>query len=97
MNTMYTGTGVGLLGLGFAGFFTLVLIVSLWSVFWTGWALWIAARKGEKIWFIVMLVLNTVGVLEILYIFIFSKKDVFKNLKQKEESVEELQEKPQSE
>jgi len=72
---MYTGTGIGLLGLGAAGFMTVILAIGLWSVVWKGWALWIAARKGEKVWFIIMLVLNTVGILEILYIFIFSKRE----------------------
>jgi len=45
-----------------------------WTLFWKAWALWVAARKGSKAWYIAMLILNTVGILEILYIFIFSKK-----------------------
>ncbi|MFH0852382.1 MAG: DUF5652 family protein [bacterium] len=45
-----------------------------WSVIWKGIALWKAARNGHKIWFFVLLILNTVGILEILYIFIWGKK-----------------------
>ena len=52
----------------------LILSAGLWSLVWTGWALWIAARKKQKVWFIALLILNTLGILEILYIFIFSKK-----------------------
>lgn len=48
-------------------------IVSLWSLAWKGYALWIAARKESKIWFVLILVLNTVGLLEILYVFVLSK------------------------
>lgn len=38
-------------------------------------ALWIAARKNSKIWFILLLILNTAGILPLFYIFYFSKKD----------------------
>jgi uncharacterized membrane protein YiaA len=47
----------------------------LWSLPWKGIALWKAAQRKEKGWFIAILVLNTLAILEILYIFVFSKKD----------------------
>lgn len=52
------------------------LIVPLlaWSLLWKGWALWKAAKNGSKPWFIVLLVVNTMGILDLLYIFVFSKK-----------------------
>jgi len=40
----------------------------MWSAFWKGMALWHAAKRDEKPWFIVLLVVNTVGVLEIIYL-----------------------------
>jgi len=46
----------------------------VWSVIWKGLALWKAARNKDKWWFIVMLLVNTVGILEILYIYVFRKK-----------------------
>jgi hypothetical protein len=46
----------------------------IWSLIWKGWALWRAARAGSKPWFVVLLIVNTVGILEILYVFVFSKK-----------------------
>lgn len=52
----------------------LFLVVMLWSIFWKGMALWKAARAGSKPWFVALLVVNTVGILEILYIYVFSKK-----------------------
>jgi hypothetical protein len=52
----------------------IIIIVSLWTIPWKGVALYKSARLNQKWWFITMLVLNTVGLLEILYIFIFSKK-----------------------
>lgn len=44
-----------------------------WSLGWKGWALWIAARLDQKVWFIVLLLVNTLGILDIFYIFYFSK------------------------
>ena len=67
----WMGPGAGLLvGFGVLG----VLVVAVWSIYWKGMALWHAARKGEKVWFVVLLVVNTVGILEILYLYVFSKK-----------------------
>ncbi|MFH1968353.1 MAG: DUF5652 family protein [bacterium] len=63
-----------------AGFFTLFILLAIWSLIWKGIALWKAARNGSKPWFIVLLVINTVGILEIVYIFFFSKKKQQSNL-----------------
>ena len=60
----------------FAGstFGLLVVIALLWTIAWKGWALWLAARRGEKVWFIILLIVNTVGILEIIYIFAVAKQ-----------------------
>ena len=52
----------------------IVLLVLAWSLFWKGKALWRAAHLEQKRWFVALLILNTFGILEILYLFIFSKK-----------------------
>lgn len=54
--------------------FLLSVVLAVWTLPWKGWALWLAARRHEKIWFIVMLVLNTVAILEIIYIFFVAKR-----------------------
>ncbi len=53
----------------------LIVLLSLWTIPWKGYALWMAARKSDKWWFIALLVINTMAILEILYIFWFSKRD----------------------
>ncbi len=63
---------LALFGLG-AGFSLIILVTVAWTIFWKGWALWIAARKGELWWFLAMLIINTFGILEIVYIFFFKK------------------------
>lgn len=60
-------------GNAWLGLSPLLIILTVWSIFWKGWALWESGRRNQKIWFVVMLVVNTVGILEILYIFVFSK------------------------
>lgn len=52
----------------------LVTLTTLWTLPWKGWALWLAARRKEKVWFIVLLIVNTLAVLEIIYIFAIAKQ-----------------------
>ncbi len=52
----------------------LVAIVGIWTIIWKGIALWKAARNNSAPWFVALLLLNTVGILEIIYVFFFSKK-----------------------
>jgi len=49
-----------------------VVVLMIWSVVWKAWALWRAARNTHLAWFIVMMIINTAGILEIIYIFAFS-------------------------
>ncbi len=56
-----------------------ILAFVLWSVIWKGLALWHSARRKEPWWFVIMLVVNTAGILEIIYLF-FVAKHKFKEL-----------------
>jgi len=51
-----------------------ISLASIWSVVWKGIALWKAGRNGHLVWFIVLLIVNTLGILEIIYIFAFSQR-----------------------
>ena len=51
----------------------LILLAWIWTIPWKGVAMWKAAKKNHIVWFIVFLIVNTIGILEILYIYIFSK------------------------
>lgn len=50
-----------------------LFLILLWVLPWKGVALWKAAKNGHKKWFIALLLLNTLAILEIIYIFVFSK------------------------
>ncbi len=51
----------------------LLLTITVWTLIWKLPALWIAARKRQIVWFIILALVNTMGILEIIYIFILSK------------------------
>ncbi len=50
-----------------------LILLAIWTVPWKGLALWRSAKKGDRAWFIVLLLINTLGILEIIYLFFFSK------------------------
>lgn len=64
-------------GFGEISIFTILFVAAIviWTLFWKGLALWTSARNNHKAWFIVLLVLNTAGILEIIYYFFFRKQD----------------------
>lgn len=51
----------------------LLIIIAVWTLFWKITALWKSARNNQFVWFIVFMFVNTIGILEILYIYVFSK------------------------
>lgn len=46
-----------------------LLLLSVWMFFWKGLGLWHAAKSNQRSWFLVLLILNTMGILEIVYLF----------------------------
>ena len=54
--------------------------LAAWELVWKGIALWRAAHNNQNIWFIAILIVNTFGILEIIYIFYFSKPKPMTNL-----------------
>ena len=52
----------------------IIAILILWSIPWKIYAVWTAVKRDQKKWFVALLILNTVGILEIFYIFHIAKK-----------------------
>ncbi|HEX8974423.1 MAG TPA: DUF5652 family protein [Patescibacteria group bacterium] len=50
----------------------IIALIVIWSFPWKGVALWKAARNSHLGWFVVLLLLNTLAILDIIYIFVFS-------------------------
>ena len=53
---------------------TFLLLTLIWTLPWKGFALWKSSRNEEKWWFVAILLTNTFALLDVLYIFYFSKK-----------------------
>jgi hypothetical protein len=71
MNPYGMGYGMGLPGLPPVVGLALVALIA-WSLVWKGLALWRAVKRGDRIWFIVFLIVNTAGILEIVYLFLIT-------------------------
>ncbi|MFA6077089.1 MAG: DUF5652 family protein [Candidatus Paceibacterota bacterium] len=52
----------------------LIVVITLWTIPWKIYAVWTAVKHNHKKWFVVLLILNTVSILEIFYIFKIVKK-----------------------
>lgn len=72
---MVFGVGIGL------GFVFLVILAMVWSLIWKAFALWYSAKKDDKIWFVIFLFINLLGIPEMVYLHF--RTDFFKKLKLK--------------
>ncbi len=52
----------------------LIILVIVWTLVWKGFALWRSAELRQRYWFIAILLINTLGILEIIYLFLVAKK-----------------------
>jgi len=50
-----------------------LIIVSVWELVWKGIAMWKCGRNKQLAWFIFILMLNTAGILPIVYLLFFRK------------------------
>lgn len=57
-----------------AGFMVFIVIASIWEMVWKGIALWRAARNEHKGWYIAILIVNSLGILSIIYILLHPLK-----------------------
>ncbi len=71
------GTGSHFFGLGLAsvaGFSIIFIAIFLIVIALKGYSLWTAAKRDEKWWFIILLIVNTMGILELIYLYFVAKK-----------------------
>ena len=52
----------------------LLAALLVWSLIWKGFALWRAARADQLAWYVVLLFVNTAGLLEIAYLVFFARR-----------------------
>lgn len=47
----------------------LLVVLLVWTAFWKALALWHSARKADTGWFVFFILINTVGILELAYLY----------------------------
>jgi len=57
----------------------LIVILSVWSMIWKGLALWRAVKNDQKYWYAGLLIINLIGIPEIVYLVWFDKKKWLKS------------------
>ncbi|MFZ2190478.1 MAG: DUF5652 family protein [Candidatus Magasanikiibacteriota bacterium] len=56
------------------GLTSIIILLIIWSAIWKGIAMWKAARNNHLGWFIAFMIINTLGILELIYIYVISKR-----------------------
>lgn len=47
---------------------TALVIAAVWELIWKGLALWRSSQKRDLAWFVAILIINSVGILPIIYL-----------------------------
>lgn len=61
----------------------ILVIVGIWDVIWKGLALWQAAQHKQRNWFIAIIIVNSVGILPMVYLKFFQTKAKIKKTTRK--------------
>lgn len=56
-------------------FLSILIVLVIWEMVWKGLALWKAGKNKDLIWFILILILNTAGILPIIYLIYSNNKE----------------------
>ena len=74
MKDIYTNYSIGLGAPTWIHVYGPILfLLVVWSIFWKGLSLWHSGKKAQGKWFVVLLILNTAGILDIIYLFFVLK------------------------
>lgn len=56
--------------------FLVIFVIIFWTFVWKIYSVWISAKNGHRIWFIFLVFFNTLGILDMIYIFFVLKKSI---------------------
>ena len=54
----------------------ILVFLIIWTLIWKGLALWKSSKLNQPVWFVILLVVNTFGILEIIYLILYSKHSI---------------------
>lgn len=63
--------------------FGVFIVFAIWSLIWKGLVLWVTARRNLSGWFIFFLIVNTAGIIEVIYLLATKGFDELKTSKEK--------------
>lgn len=49
----------------------LIIVIGVWDIVWRFMAMWKAARRSQKGWFICLGIFSTAGILPIIYLLVY--------------------------
>ncbi len=52
----------------------LIVVLALFDAAMKGWGMWRAARMGKNMWFIALLIVNSLGILPIIFLLVTKKE-----------------------
>jgi uncharacterized membrane protein len=55
-------------------FFLLLIPLVIWEAIWKGIGLWKSAKNSQLAWFVAILIINSLGILPIVYLLYFQAK-----------------------
>ena len=55
-------------------FLILLIVLIIWELFWKGLGLWKSRKNKQTVWFIIILIFITIGILPIIYLIFFQKE-----------------------
>ena len=64
--TLFPAIGLGIV--------VALVILGIWVLIWRGIALWHSAQNEQKEWFIALLIINSAGILPIIYLLWFKPR-----------------------
>ena len=59
------------LGISGPALWMLIIAIVIWTITLKGFALWHSARNYQRVWFVALLIVNTFGLLELVYLIWF--------------------------
>jgi hypothetical protein len=57
-------------------FIIFIVVLMIWDAVWKLIALWKSARNNHLVWFVLIAIINTVGILPIVYILMHRNKSI---------------------
>lgn len=61
-------------------FVMILVLLLIWDLIWKGLSLWKAARNNQSAWFIALILINSLGLLPIIYLKFFQNSRAVKTL-----------------